>query len=311
MIGFLLRRLAWSAVVVGFVVSATFAMLMAIPADPARALMGPHANPETLAKVREHYCLDGGFVEQYGCYVGNLARGDFGESFRSKKPVDEIMLDRIWPTAQLALAAIALQLVIALPLGVWAAVRRNRWPDATTGVVTLIGQSAPTFFVATIFVYFAAYRLGWFPIAGYGSGFWGRLHHLVLPAMTLATVGVAYYARVVRSEMIEALGQDYVRTARAKGVPERAVVLRHGLRNALGPVVTLVGLDLGVLLGGAVVTESVFAWPGLGREVLQAILEVDIPLILGVTLVSAIAITVANLLVDLVYAWIDPRVRLD
>ena len=310
MIGFLLRRLAWSVVVVWFVVSATFAMVMAIPADPARALLGPHATEETLARVRAHYCLDGGFVEQYGCFVARVARGDLGESFRTKRRVADVIASRIWPTTQLALAAIALQLLIALPLGIWAAVRRNRWPDTATGVVTLIGQSAPTFFIATLLVYAVSYRLGWFPIAGYGSGFWDRLHHLVLPAFTLAAVGVAYYARVTRSEMIEILGQDYIRTARAKGVRERDVVLRHGLRNALGPVITLVGLDLGILMGGAVVTETVFAWPGLGREVLGAIFEVDIPLILGVTLVTAVAIVIANLLVDLVYAWIDPRVRL-
>ena len=311
MIGFVSRRLAWSIVVIAFVVTATFAMIMAIPADPARAMVGPHADQDTIAAVREKYCLDKGFVTQYGCYLDGLAHGDLGTSYRSKRPVTEIIAARIWPTAQLALAAIVLQLVIALPLGIWAAVRRNRWPDAATGVVTLIGQSAPTFFIATIAIYVLAFLAGWFPVAGYGSGFWGRLHHLALPAMTLATVGVAYYARVIRGEMIDTLGADFIRTARAKGVPERAVILRHGLRNALGPVVTLVGLDLGVLMGGAVVTETVFAWPGLGREVLQAILEVDIPLILGVTLVTAIAIVIANLLVDLVIAWIDPRVRLE
>jgi peptide/nickel transport system permease protein len=311
MIGFLLRRIAWSVMVVGFVVTATFAMIMLVPADPARTLMGPHATQETLEKVRKQYCLDKGFVGQYGCYLGNIVHGDLGESYRTHKPVGAIIADRFWATAQLALAAVFLQLGIALPLGIWAAVRRNRWPDTATGVITLVGQSAPTFFIATIAVYVLAYRMGWFPVAGYGSGFWSRLHHLVLPAMTLATVGVAYYARVIRGEMIETLGQDYVRTARAKGVSERAVVLRHGLRNALGPVVTLVGLDLGVLMGGAVVTETVFAWPGLGREVLQAILDLDIPLILGVTLVTAIAIVIANLVVDLVYAWLDPRVRLE
>lgn len=310
MIGFLVRRLAWSAVVVWFVVSAAFAMVMAIPADPARTLMGPHADAETLERVRAHYCLDGGIAEQYGCFVGNIARGDLGKSLRTGRPVADVIASRAWPTVQLALAAIALQLVIAVPLGVWAAVRRNRWPDAATGVIALVGQSAPTFFVATLLVYGLAFVGGWFPIAGYGDGGWDRLHHLVLPATTLATVGVAYYARVLRAEMIEQLGADYVRTARAKGVPERRVIARHALRNALGPLVTLVGLDLGMLLGGAVVTETVFAWPGLGREVLQAILDLDIPLILGVTLVAAIAIVIVNLLVDLAYAWLDPRVRL-
>lgn len=304
-----LRRLAWTALVVWFVVTATFAMTTAIPADPARALLGPHATPEAIIRVRAYYCLDRGFVGQYGCYVARIAHGDLGESFRSKRPVTTIIAARIWPTVQLALAAILLQLLIGVPLGLIAAARRDRWPDHAANLVGLLGQSAPTFFVGTLLLYLFAYRFGWFPIGGYGSGFFGRLSHLVLPAATLATMGVAYYARVVRSELVEALGEDYVRTARAKGLPERTVLVRHALRNALGPLVTLVGLDLGALLGGAVVTEYIFAWPGLGREVLQAILDVDLPLILGVVLVSAIAIAVANLLVDIVYLWIDPRLR--
>lgn len=305
----ILRRIGWSVVVVWFVITATFAMTAAIPADPVKALLGPHATPDAIERVRAHYCLDRGVVGQYTCYASHVLRGDLGESYRSKRPVAQIIGDRIWPTVQLALAAIFLQLLIGVPLGVIAAIRRNRWQDHGANVIALIGQSAPTFFVGTIALYLFAYRFGWFPIGGYGDGFFDRLHHLVLPAATLATVGVAYYARVVRTELIDALHEDYVRTARAKGLSERDVVIRHALRNALGPLVTLIGLDLGVLLGGAVVTEYIFSWPGLGREVLQAVLEVDIPLILGVVLVSAIAIAVANLIVDLVYLWLDPRLR--
>jgi peptide/nickel transport system permease protein len=310
-IRFLLGRLVWSLLVIWFVVSATFVMVSAIPVDPVRAMVGPHADAKTIARVRAEYCLDEGPIGQYGCFVGGVARGDLGHSFRFDRSVASIIGDRIWPTTQLALAAIFLQLVIGVPLGVIAAVRRNRAADYAANVTALIGQSAPTFFIGTVLVYVLAFRLGWFPIGGYGSGFWSRLHHLVLPSVTLASVGVAYYARVVRSEMIEVLAEDYVRTARAKGVAEGAVVTRHALRNALGPLVTLIGLDLGVLMGGAVVTESIFAWPGLGREVLQAIFEVDIPLIIGVVLFTAVAIVVANLVVDVVYAWIDPRVRLE
>jgi peptide/nickel transport system permease protein len=311
MIRFLLGRVAWSLIVIWFVVSATFVMVSAIPVDPVRTMVGPHADAATIARVRTAYCLDEGFVGQYGCFVGGVMRGDLGHSFRFDRSVASIIGDRIWPTTQLALAAILLQLLIGVPLGVIAAVRRNRAADYAANVTALIGQSAPTFFIGTLVVYVFAYRFGWFPIGGYGSGVWGRLHHLVLPAMTLASVGVAYYSRVVRSEMIEVLGEDYVRTARAKGVGEGGVVMRHALRNALGPLITLVGLDLGVLMGGAVVTESIFAWPGLGREVLQAIFEMDIPLIIGVVLFTAVAIVVANLVVDVVYAWIDPRVRLE
>ena len=303
------RRVAWSLLVVWFVVTAAFAMITLIPADPARAMLGPHATEESVAQVRAHYCLDEGLVGQYGCFVARLAHGDLGESYRSKRPVGELIADRLWPTVQLALATILLQLVVGVPLGVVAAVRRGRWPDHATSVVGLLGASLPTFFVGTVLVYVLAYGLGWFPIGGYGDGALDRVHHLVLPAMTLAMVGIAYYARLVRGELADVLAEDYIRTARAKGLRERDVVVRHGLRNALGPLVALLGMDLGVLLGGAVVTESIFAWPGLGREVLQAILEVDLPLILGVVLVTAVAIAIANLLADLLHLWLDPRLR--
>lgn len=309
MMGLVVRRLGWSALVVWFVVSTTFAVTMAIPADPGTTLLGPHASTEALERVRAEYCLDRGFVSRYGCWIERIAHGDLGESYRTRRPVTEIIADRLGPTVQLALAAIFLQLVVGLPLGILAAVRRGRWPDHATNVVGLIGQSAPTFVVGTVLLYVLSYRFGWFPISGHGSGGWDRLHHLVLPAMTLAAGGIAYYARIVRAELVDTLGEDFVRTARAKGLSERAVVLRHALRPALGPLVTLIGLDLGALLGGAVVTEFIFSWPGLGREVLLAIVEVDLPLILGVVLVSAIAIAVANLVVDLAYLWLDPRLR--
>ncbi|MEO6774657.1 MAG: ABC transporter permease [Kofleriaceae bacterium] len=305
----IVKRIAWTVVVVWFAITATFVMTTAIPANPARALLGPHSTPEAIQRIEAYYCLDRGIAGRYACYVGNIVRGDLGESYRSKRPVATIIAEHVWPTAQLALAAIVLQLLVGVPLGVIAAIRRNRWQDHGANVLALLGQSAPTFVIGTLAMYLLAYRFGWFPIGGYGVGLWSRLHHLVLPAATLAAVGIAYYARVVRSEMIDVLDQDFIRTARAKGLPERDVVVKHALRNALGPLVTLVGLDLGVLLGGAVVTEYIFAWPGLGREVLQAVLEVDLPLILGVVLVAAIAIAVANLLADLAYVWLDPRLR--
>jgi len=306
-----LRRIGWTILVLWFVVTTTFLVTALIPADPARTLLGPHATTASIARVRAHYCLDRGLVAQYGCWLDHVVHGDLGESYRSKRPVTQIIADRIWPTAQLALAALVLQLVLGVPLGMLAALRHGRWQDHGATVVALIGQSVPQFFVGTLLLYLFAYRWGWFPIGGYGTGGWDRLAHLVLPAMTQATLGVAYFARVVRVELLDVLGEDYVRTARAKGLHEAAVVGRHALRNALGPLLTVIGLGLGVLLGGAVVTELIFAWPGLGRELLQAILEVDMPLIVGVVLVSAIAIAVVNLIVDLAQVWIDPRLRDD
>ena len=309
MIRMIVRRIAWALLVVWFAVTAAFLATVAIPADPAKALLGPHATEDTVQRVRAHYCLDRGVWAQYGCWITRVAHGDLGESYRSKRAVTEIIASRVGPTLQLAVAAIVFQLVLGVPLGIVAAMRRGRWQDHAANLLGLGGQSAPPLFVGTVLLYVFAYRWGWFPISGYGAPGWDRLAHLVLPAMTLAAVGVAYYARVVRAELIDQLGEDYVRTARAKGLAERIVIGRHALRNVLGPLATLVGVDLGYLLGGAVVTEFIFAWPGLGREVLQAILEIDIPLILGVVMVSATAIALANLVVDLVQLWIDPRLR--
>ncbi|HEY0193047.1 MAG TPA: ABC transporter permease [Kofleriaceae bacterium] len=304
-----LRRLGWTALVIWFAVTATFVMVAAIPVDPARTLLGPHADADSLARVRADYCLDRGLAGQYGCWLARLARGDLGQSYRSHRPVAEILAARIGPTAELALAAIALQLALGVPLGILAATRRGRWPDLAAGLAGVIGQSAPPFFVGTVLLYLVGYRLGWLPLGGHGAGGLDRLAHLVLPAVTLAAAGVAYYSRVVRGELIDVLAEDYVRTARAKGLPERLVVGRHALRNALGPLASLVGVDLGVLLGGAVVIETIFGWPGLGRELLQAVLELDLPLIAGLVIAAAVAIALANLIADLIAVWLDPRLR--
>ncbi|HEU0029082.1 MAG TPA: ABC transporter permease [Kofleriaceae bacterium] len=308
MTAIVLRRIGWSVLVVWFVVTATFALVAVAPGSPVHAMVGPHASQRTKDLVSAQYCVDEGLVTRYGCWLATLGDG-LGTSFRTERKVTDILGDRVWPTVQLALAAIVLQLLIGIPLGVVSAVRRGRWPDRLASGFTVLAQSAPAFFVATVLVYLLAFRFELFPLGGYGDGFWDRLHHLVLPALTLATLGVAYYARVIRSELGDTLGQDYVRTARAKGLPERTVVWRHALRPALPPLVTVIGLDLGMLVGGAVVIEQIFSWPGLGREMLQAILDVDMPVILGIVLVTAVAIAIANLAVDLVQLWLDPRLR--
>lgn len=310
MIGFMARRLAWSALVVWFVVSSAFLMLVLIPADPAVTLVGPHGDADTLNRAKQAYCLDQGIARQYGCFVGRMMRGDLGESFRSGRRVADVIGEKIWPTAQLALAAMVLQLIVAIPLGVLAASRRNSATDYLANGVGALGQSAPTFFVGLILMYVFGYHFDWFPLSGYGEGVWDRLHHLILPASTLALIGCAYYTRLIRGEMLETLSEDYIRTARAKGLSERAVLFKHGLRNSLIPVVTLMGIDIGVLMGGAVVTESIFVWPGLGREVLSAVIDMDVPLVLGVVVFTSLAIVVANLIVDICYGLLDPRVRL-
>jgi peptide/nickel transport system permease protein len=308
-IRFVLRRLGWAAVVIWFVVTATFAMLAAIPADPAKVLLGPASDAAAVARARAHYCLDDGVLVQYGCWLDRALHGELGESYYSKRPVTRVLADRLWPTVQLTLAALVLQLLVGVPLGVLAAVRRGRWPARAAELFELIAQSAPSFVLGTVLLYVVAYRWDLLPIGGYGEGGWDRLRHLVLPAATVAAIGVAYYARAVRAELEDVLGSDYIRTARAKGLPERTVIVRHGLRSALGPLVTLVGLDLGALLGGAFVVEQIFAWPGIGREVLQAISRLDLPVILGAVLLSAVVIAIANLIADLVQVWADPRLR--
>jgi len=303
------RRIAWSIATIWFVVTIAFLIAVAIPADPAKTMLGPRATPDSIARVTEHYCFGESIVVQYGCWLDNLAHGDLGESYRTRRPVTDVIASRAWPTLQLALAAILLQLGFGIPLGMLAAVRKRRWPDHATTWFALIAQSAPPFVIGTVLLYVVAFRWELLPLGGYGDGGLDRLAHLVLPAVTLALGGIAYYARIARDELVDTLSRDYVRTARAKGLPERTVLTRHALRPALPPLITLVGLDLGVLAGGAVVTESVFSWPGLGREMLQAILDVDLPIILGVVLVTAIAVSVANLAVDLVHLWLDPRAR--
>lgn len=305
----ILRRLLGSLLVLWLVVSATFVLVYAIPADPARAAVGPHADAETVERVRRAMCLDRSFFIQYGCFVGKIARGDLGTSFRMKRPVSELLWERLGPTAQLALAVLLLNVFIGVSLGVLGAVKRGRSGDRVMQILALAGQCAPAFFLGPVFIYFFAYRLGLFPVGGYGEPGADRLVHLALPALTLAAGGMAYYARITRSEMIEELDKDYVRTARAKGATEGSIIVRHALRNALLPIVTLMGLDAGALLGGAAITETVFGLPGLGREAVLGVLNLDLPVTLGAVLVSAVVILGANVLADIGVALLDPRVR--
>ena len=301
------RLLGVVAVVIA-TVSAAFVLVIALPADPARTLVGPHASAETLARVRAHYCLDRGVVARYGCFVGRIARGDLGHSLRSRRPVAHLIADRAAATAQLAIAALALQLLLAVPLAIAAARRTDRPAGALVETLLTIAQSTPAFVLGPLLLYLVGFQLGWLPLGGHGSGV-DRLRHLALPALTLAITGLAAQVRVLRDELRLTLASDHVRAARARGLSERAIVWRHALRPALGPFIAVAGLDLGALLGGAIVVESIFAWPGLGRETLLAVADLDLPVILGITLVAALAVSLASLAADLIHAWLDPRVR--
>ncbi|MDV6376491.1 ABC transporter permease [Deinococcus arenicola] len=282
----------------------TFSLIFLLPADPARLVAGPSASVQTVNSIRRELGLDRPFVAQYALYLTNLLRGDLGRSYKQQTAVRPLIASRVWPTFQLMLGAIALELLLGLPLGIWAALRRGRWPDQLVMGFAFLGASAPQFWLGLSLVYLLAYGLNLFPLGGYGG-----LSHLFLPALTLGLGGAGWYARVIRSSLLEVLTRDYVRTARAKGLPQSRVVVRHALRNAAPPIISMIGLDIGVFMGGVVVVESVFGWPGLGRLVWDAIRVVDIPVIVGVVIFSAVVITLANLLADVVQLALDPRIR--
>ena len=306
---FLLGRLAGAVIVVWIVVSAVFALAYMLPADPARAAVGPHADAATVERVRVQLCLDKPFFAQYGCYVGRLAKLDFGMSFRTGRPVSNILAERLGPTALLAFAALSLTLLFAAPIAMLGSRRRGKNFDRIAMVATWMLQAIPPFVLGPLLVLVFSYRWGWLPSSGAGE--WGidRFKHLILPAMTLSIGGVATYARLLHGELSQALVRPHVRVALAKGASETQALVRHALPIAVGPIIAVAGVDLGVLLGGTAITEYVFGWPGLGREALLGVLELDLPVVLGVVLVTGIAVVLANLVADIVHAAIDPRVR--
>ena len=305
MAAYLFRRLIQSALILLGVSFITFFLLFVLPADPVRQIAGRSATPETVEYIREQLGLDQPFVVQYARYLGGLVQGDMGRSYLQKTQVAELIWSRLPATLLLMLGAILCELVLGLTMGIAAALWRGRAVDQVLMVTSFVTVSAPQFVVSLLLLYVFAVQLGWFPIGGYGTA-----AHLVLPAITLGILGSGWYARVMRSSMIEVLHADYIRTARAKGLTRARVVLRHALPNAILPVVAMIGIDIGVFMGGIVVVESVFGWPGIGQLTWQAIQRVDIPIIMGVTLVSALAIVIGNLLADLIAPLIDPRIQL-
>lgn len=307
MLAYVLRRLVGTVPVLFGVTLVVFAMTWLTPGDPVVALLGESAQGITGAArdaLRREFGLDRPWPVQYLEYVRGLAQGDLGMSVRSRRPVMREVLDRLPATAELALAGLAIAVVVGVSLGVAAALRKRTWVDALAIAVALVGVSVPVFWSGFLLMLVFSLELGWLPASGRGT-----LRHLVLPALTVGIASAAFIARITRGAVLETLGQDYVRTARAKGVVERVVVVRHALRNALLPIVTVIGLQLGSLLGGAVLTETVFAWPGVGRMLVDAILARDLPLVQGSVLVVSLIFILINLVVDLSYAAINPRVR--
>jgi ABC-type dipeptide/oligopeptide/nickel transport system permease component len=303
--GYVRRRLLATIPVVLGVSILTFSALHLLPGDPVMVMLGESADsPERAAALRAELGLDDPIAVQYARYLGNALRGDLGRSIRSNRPVLDEIRQQAPSTLELTLAGLGAATVLGVSLGVLAARHRNTWLDRVSVAVSLFGGAMPSFWLGMLLIFLFALRLGWLPATGQGG-----LERLVLPALTLALQAMAVIALVTRARMREVLAREYVTTARAKGVSERVLLLRHALRNALLPVVTIVGLQFGALLGGSVIIENVFARQGMGRLAVEAILNRDMPIVQGVVLVAGVIYVLINLLVDLVYATLDPRIR--
>ncbi len=301
---YVLRRLVLAIPVLLGVSVGVFLMVAFVPGDPATVLAGDTASPEAIARIRTELGLDQPLPIQYLHYLDRLLHGSLGTSIRTHRDVTVEILDRLPYTLELAVAAVLLSTTLGIVLGVVAAVNRGRSADLLAMGVAIVGLSVPTFWIALLGILLFSLRLHWLPVTGAGS-----VASLILPAVSLSLHSAAVKARITRSSMLEVLGQEYLRTARAKGLRERAVIWRHALRNALIPITTIVGLQFGSLLGGAFIIETIFAWPGVGRLAVQAIFNRDFPLIQGTVLLVAVAYLLTNLIVDVLYASLDPRIR--
>jgi peptide/nickel transport system permease protein len=304
MLRFLAGRTVQAVVILIGVTMITFGLTFLLPADPVQLIAGRSATPETVESIRHQLGLDQPIPVQYLRYLGNLVQGDLGRSYVQRVEVNELIVSRLPATLQLMLAAIFFELLLGLPAGIYSATRRNQTSDKVVMVVSFIGVSAPQFVVGLLLLYVFAYKLELFPLGGYGTP-----AHVVLPALTLGITIAGWYSRMSRSSMVDVLRQDYMRTARAKGLSEKRVVLVHGLRNSMLPIVAMVGIDIGLYMQGVVVVEAVFGWPGIGQLAFQGIQRVDIPVIMGVTLVAAVGIVLGSLLADVATSFVDPRVR--
>ena len=303
------KRFFTTLPVLWLVVTVVFLLIHIVPGDPIVQMLGEGASASDIVALRHAYGLDAPLSQQYFHYWRGLAHADLGQSLRLHDSVLHLVLQRFPYTLALTAAAMIIGIGLAIPAGVYSATRRNRWPDRTLGLLSLTGLSFPNFALGPIFIVVFSIGLGWLPVSGAGIGAEDFLLHLILPAITLGIGMAAILTRMVRTSMLEELGQDYIRTARAKGLSERDVVLRHALRNALNPVLTVIGLQFGSLLSGAIVTETIFSWPGIGRLTLSAISNRDYALVQGCILAVGLTYVLVNLLTDAAYAVADPRMR--
>jgi peptide/nickel transport system permease protein len=306
MLRYLIRRLGWMLLVLLGVSLITFGLTYLMPGDPARRLAGVGATPEVVRSIRHQLGLDQPFWVQYARYLGNLLHGNFGYSYVQNVPVLPTILARFPVTAQLAIGGVIVELLIGLPTGIISAYKRGSIFDRAATLFSLSGLSAPPFWLGLIFLFFLAFSLRLFPIGGYGDPV---ISYMVLPCITLGVGGAAIYTRTFRSTILDVLDQPYVRMARAKGLSERVILFRHVIPNAIIPIVTQIGIDLGTFMGGVFIVEDVYSLPGIGKQAIDAIGHLDIPIILGTVLFAALLIVVSNIIVDLSYALIDPRIH--
>jgi peptide/nickel transport system permease protein len=301
---FLVRRIFQTVPVLLGISVITFLLIYYLPADPARMYAGPSATVETVQRIRHELGLDQPLWAQYTTYLSRAFRGDLGFSYRKQIAVTELILSRLPYTLALTLAGIFVELMIGLPVGIASAVARGKWADRVGMFVALIGISAPPFWLGLLLLYWFGFRIPIFPLGGAGG-----VQHIILPALTAGLGGAAWYARMMRSSMLDILSTDYVRTARAKGRSANMAIMRHALPNALNPIITMAGMDIPWFIGGVVLVERVFNWPGVGRMAVEAIETVDVPLILGTVIFTALMVVVSGILIDVVQGLVDPRIR--
>ena len=306
MTAYIVRRLLWMVLVLFGVAAITFVIAFLVPGDPARLYAGTNASPAAVKIIHHQLGLDRPLWTQFADYMWRVLHLDFGFSYRYQTPVLPAILQRFPATAELALAGVFFELIIGLPIGILSAIRPGSFWDRATMVFTFVALAAPPFWLGLLFLFFFGVVLPVLPIGGYGGG---APQYLLLPALTLGLGGAAYYARLLRASLLDILKSDYVRTAWAKGLTERQVIQRHAIPNALTVIVSQLGMDLGYFLAGVVVIETVFAWPGIGKQAVDAIFTLDIPLVMGTVLFGALLIVTANVVVDISYTFLDPRVR--